>query len=233
MKKYVAYLRVSTSKQERSGLGLDSQKAIIEHYSRLENASIVFVYTESASGKSTENRPLLKEAISMCQEHKYSLIVAKLDRLSRDVGHTFQILKQLNNRLVSCDIPSQYGQLDSFVIAVQAGIAMRERELISIRTKLALAEKKKRGFKLGSPGNLTREAAKKGQEANRQKAIRYITNPILVAFVEKCLKSELKQAEIAVQLNKYGFRTPRGKKFTNVYACKLIRKLRFVPFLAA
>jgi DNA invertase Pin-like site-specific DNA recombinase len=95
MKKYVSYLRVSTKEQQRSGLGIEAQRAIIKHYIDMEQAEIVQEYIEPESGKSIENRPLLQQAIAQCKQHKYILVVAKLDRLSRDVEHIFRLLTYL------------------------------------------------------------------------------------------------------------------------------------------
>ncbi|MFK7983226.1 MAG: recombinase family protein, partial [Saprospiraceae bacterium] len=138
MKNYIAYYRVSTEKQKKSGLGLESQKAIIQHFSEIDKATIVKEFTETESGKAIDNRPQLQQAINYCLKNGYTLIVAKLDRLSRDVEHIFQIKKKLGKLFISCDLPNT----DSLTLSIFAGIAQRERELISIRTKLALKAKK-------------------------------------------------------------------------------------------
>ena len=93
MKNYVAYYRVSTEKQKKSGLGLESQKAIVQYFSEIDKATIIKEFTEAESGKAIDNRPQLQQAINYCLAHGYTLIVAKLDRLSRDVEHIFQIKK--------------------------------------------------------------------------------------------------------------------------------------------
>lgn len=206
---YVAYIRVSTKKQEKSGLGLEAQKAIIEHYTSQEQSQIIKYYIETESGKEIENRPQLQEAIIFCRTQKAVLVVAKLDRLSRDVEHIFAIKKQLGDYFKSCDLPST----DSLTLSIFAGLAQREREIISIRTKLALQQKKKQGIKLGSPQNLTQEARQKGAEANKRKAKETNSNKIAYSIISGLRKDGHSYQEITNQLNKLGLKTARGKNY--------------------
>ncbi|MGG7664035.1 recombinase family protein [Dyadobacter sp. BHUBP1] len=219
MAHYIAYLRVSTQRQKNSGLGIEAQRAIIEYYAKIDQAIIVREVVESVSGKETGNRPQLRAAITECVQHGYTLVVAKLDRLSRDVQDTFQILKALEGRLKSCDIP----QLDSFTLAIFAGLAQRERELISIRTKAALAEKKKRGFQLGTPANLTIDNRKTGILAAAEKATKHRSNRLVLALVEKCRREHKTLPEIARELDESGFRTVRGKKHSIFSVRRLLK----------
>lgn len=149
MKRYIPYLRVSTETQKRSGLGLEAQRAIIEHYAKVDGAELGKEFVETESGKDIDNRPILKEAIEYCLENSFVLVVAKLDRLSRDVEHIFSIHKRLDGLFKSCDLPTT----DSLTLSIFAGLAQREREIISIRTKQALKAKKEKGIKLGKPEN--------------------------------------------------------------------------------
>lgn len=206
---HVAYIRVSTKKQQKSGLGLEAQKAIIEHYTNQEQSQIIKYYIETESGKEIENRPKLQEAINFCKSQKAVLVVAKLDRLSRDVEHIFTIKKQLGDYFKSCDLPST----DSLTLSIFAGLAQREREIISIRTKLALQQKKKQGVKLGSPQNLTQEARQKGAEANKQKARDTRSNKIALTIIESMRKDGQSFQAIADQLNQIGLKTARGKNY--------------------
>ena len=188
MRKYIAYMRVSTKGQERSGLGLQAQKAIIDHYTKLEGAEIVQEYIETESGKDIENRPKLQLAINECMKSNFILIVAKLDRLSRDVEHIFKIQKKLGeHRFKSCDLPSS----DSLTLSIFAGLAQREREIISIRTKVALQAKKAQGVKLGKPENLTQEARDKGVVAIKEKAKKNRNNRVATALIEKCKREKM------------------------------------------
>jgi DNA invertase Pin-like site-specific DNA recombinase len=209
MADYIAYIRVSTKKQERSGLSFEAQQAIISHYAGQEQAQVIKTYIETESGKEMENRPKLQEAINFCMANKAVLVVAKLDRLSRDVEHIFKIKKQLGDYFKSCDLPST----DSMTLSVFAGLAQREREINSIRTKLALREKKKQGIKLGSPQNLTQEARQRGADANKAKAQAINTNKIAYSIIKSMRKEGLSYQNIANELNKTGLQTARGSQY--------------------
>lgn len=136
--KYVPYYRVSTKKQGASGLGLEAQKAFVEHYS--SHGTIVAEFTEVVSGKSINKRVELERAIRFCNENGYTLIVAKADRLARNTREALEVYESLNGRFVSCDCPTT----DKFTLTLLFAFAEREREMISIRTKLALTAKKQR-----------------------------------------------------------------------------------------
>jgi DNA invertase Pin-like site-specific DNA recombinase len=166
MNSYVVYYRVSTKRQGKSGLGLKAQKTYVNHF--INSDQIVKEFTEVASAKymDCDNRPQLCEALDYCIENGYTLVVAKVDRLSRKTEHALDIYNALEGRLISCDIPN----LDKFTLTLFMAIADRERELISIRTKQALAERKKQGMKLGTPSNLTNEARAKGAARMKTKA---------------------------------------------------------------
>ncbi|MBK8243279.1 MAG: recombinase family protein [Saprospiraceae bacterium] len=205
MKQYIAYLRVSTKGQEKSGLGLEAQRAIIKHFVDLEQSTIVHEVLEAESGKDIDNRPKLNNAIQECETMGYTLIVAKLDRLSRNVEHIFRIHNRLGNLFRSCDLPTT----DSLTLSIFAGLAQREREIISIRTKQALAAKKARGEKLGTIKNLNRIGRIAGNRSIKEKAV--IKNQMAKSFVNKCDGMTL--AAIATELNNNGFKTSQGKKF--------------------
>ncbi len=210
MKKYISYLRVSTKRQEKSGLGLEVQRAIIKHFTSIDNAELVQEFLEAESGKDIENRPTLKQAIEYCKNYDYILVVAKLDRLSRDVEHIFNIIKQLGEgNFKSCDLPSS----DSLTVSIFAGLAQREREIISIRTKLALQAKKERGEPLGKSQNFTAEGRRAGIAKIKEKA-RNNTNTIRAkSLVIRCKKENMTLQQIADELNKNGFSTAQGNKF--------------------
>ena len=207
--KFVVYHRVSTKKQGKSGLGLNAQKAYIKHF--INKQDIVQEFTEIATAKymDCKTRPQLCKAIELCKLNGYTLVVAKIDRLSRKTEHALNIYNQLDGRLQSCDIPN----LDKFTPTLFMAIADRERELISIRTKQALAEKKKQGVKLGKPSNFTEKGRAKGREANSQKAA---TNKANIQAQELCVLYKQKGfslRQIANKLNHNGYKTSRGSKF--------------------
>jgi DNA invertase Pin-like site-specific DNA recombinase len=220
-KPYVAYLRVSTKGQERSGLGLEAQRAIINHYATIDQVEVINEFLEAESGKSIENRPTLKEALTFCKTHNAILVVAKLDRLSRDVEHIFSIIRKLGEgNFKSCDLPST----DSLTLSIFAGLAQREREIISIRTKLALKAKKDRGEKLGKPENLTDFGRKIGVATNKQKAKTNINNIRAKSLIVRCKKDGLTLQEIANELNINGFKTSRGKTFLKTSVLRMLNK---------
>lgn len=138
---YIAYYRVSTKRQGDSGLGLDAQRASVQNYSK----DIYKEYVEIESGRKA-SRPRLKEAIEECKRTGNTLLVAKLDRLARNV-HFVSMLMESKVPFKCVDMP----EADNFTIHIFAALAEREARLISERTKAALAEKKKQGIKLGCP----------------------------------------------------------------------------------
>jgi DNA invertase Pin-like site-specific DNA recombinase len=147
----IAYLRVSTAEQGRSGLGLEAQQATIERYAKSEGLTVSEWFTEVQSGKRVSDtlheRPQLAAALKIGKERKIPIIVAKLDRLSRSV-HFISGLMEQKVEFICCD---RGRQMDPFRLHIDAAFAEEERRRISIRTKDALAALKARGVKLGRP----------------------------------------------------------------------------------
>lgn len=216
---YISYIRVSTKGQERSGLSFDAQKAIIEHYAEIDKAAIVKEFIETESGKDISNRPILKAAIDYAQTYKAVLVVAKLDRLSRDVEHIFKIQKQLGAYFKSCDLPTT----DALTLSIYAGIAQRERELISIRTRQALQAKKKQGAKLGKISNLTQEGRQAAAASLTQKAKANQNNQRAAALIKVCRESGMSLSQIAEHLNNNGFTTSTGRKFQKTTIFRVLK----------
>ena len=212
----VAYYRVSTKKQGDSGLGLDAQKAIVCHF--VDCDDLVAEYTEIASAKNIDGRPLLQEAIALCIAGDHTLVVAKIDRLSRKTEDALDIYSRLNERLISCDIPN----LDKFTLTLFMAIADRERELISIRTKAALKAAKERGVKLGTPENLKPEDGLKGAAATRQAAINGYRQT--VGYARLLRKHGDSYQEIANRLNSEGHATRTGKSFHAMTVYRMINR---------
>jgi DNA invertase Pin-like site-specific DNA recombinase len=219
MKKCISYLRVSTKGQQKSGLGLEAQRAVINHYATIDNIEIVQEFVETESGKELENRPILQQAIAFCKHHDCMLVVAKLDRLSRDVAHTFAIVKELGEgNFKSCDLPSS----DSLTLSIFSGLAQREREIISIRTKVALQAKKAQGAKLGKPENLSDTGRALGVASNKAKARNNTNNTRAKSMIAKCKQQGMSLSEIATELNDNDFMTSRGRKFTKMSVKRLV-----------
>lgn len=155
--KFIAYLRVSTGRQGKSGLGLEAQRQVIQDYVRRNNWSLLHEFVEIESGKNDE-RVELRKALEACQRTGAKLLIAKLDRLSRDLAFIANLMKT-KVEFIACDFPDA----NTFTIHILSAMAQYERELISKRTKDALSAAKKRGRKLGNPQNLNEEARKIGR----------------------------------------------------------------------
>lgn len=143
MKQYAIYIRVSTQKQGRSGLGLESQKKICEDFIHSESGNKVAEFMDVESGTHRDRRGL-REAITFCQANKCCLVIAKLDRLCRDVEFCFRVVNT-GIEIHFCDMPT----INTLLLGVFASVAQYERELTSDRTKKALAVKKSQGCRLG------------------------------------------------------------------------------------
>jgi DNA invertase Pin-like site-specific DNA recombinase len=143
--RYVAYYRVSTDRQGRSGLGLDAQRTAVEAYRTRSGGVLKAEFTEVQSGKD-DDRAQLSEALKLCRLTNSTLLIAKLDRLSRNVAF-LATLQQAGTKFVACDLP----EANELVVHILAAVAQAERKAISERTKAALAAAKARGVRLGNP----------------------------------------------------------------------------------
>jgi len=161
--KWVAYYRVSTDRQGESGLGLDAQRKAVADYLNGGNWVLATAYTEVESGKRTNNRPQLAAALTTCKKLKAKLIVAKLDRLSRNVAFISTLMNS-GVEFVAADMP----HANKMTLQVLAVFAEHERDQISARTKQALAAAKERGVKLGGPK--LSQASALGVASNQAKA---------------------------------------------------------------
>lgn len=194
--KYITYIRVSTDKQGVSGLGMDAQRTAIQGFIKHDP---ICEYIEVESGKKT-NRPQLIKAIEHCKKEKATLVVAKLDRLSRSVSFLFN-LRESGIDFKCLDIP----ELNTLTLGMFATFAQYEREKISERTRLALAEKKKQGVKLGNP-YLKYTSHENNRVTNNNK---------LVPYIKSLKKNGLSNRDIATRLNDEGYTTTTGKEFQN------------------
>ena len=150
--KYVAYYRVSTKKQGTSGLGLEAQREIVQQHLNGGDWEIIGEFTEMESGKrSDRNRPELRAALDLCEAQGAILVVAKLDRLTRNVPFLSRLMES-SAKFIACDIPD-FGNpsQNRFMLQLMANVAEYEASLISTRTKAALEAAKARGVVLGSP----------------------------------------------------------------------------------
>ncbi len=203
---YTPYYRVSTEKQGRSGLGLEAQKNIVQNFIP-SLAQLDGEFIEVESGKNN-NRIQLQLAIDYCKQKGNTLLIPKLDRLSRNVAFIFK-LRDEKVDFLCCDIPDA----NTLTIGIFASLAQHERELISSRTKAALQAKKRQGFKLGSPDNLTNLARAKGSIAIKEKALANANNRRASGYIKQLRDMGMTYREIAGKLNTEGFRTAKGKLF--------------------
>ena len=153
---YVSYYRVSTQRQGNSGLGLDAQKRTVENFLNGKTPIKEFIDIESGTAKGNDRKGL-REALEYCKENKVTLILSKLDRLSRSVSFIAQLMDS-DVEFVICEMPTA----NKFTLHIFAALAEQEARYISERTKSALAELKRKGVKLGSHQNLNEEARQKG-----------------------------------------------------------------------
>lgn len=212
--KYIAYLRVSTQRQGQSGLGLEAQRAIIGQHC---TAAAEFVEVES--GKRSD-RPALAAALLECRRQKATLIVAKLDRLARNLQFLTQLLAS-DVEIYFCDFP----QANKLVLHVIGAISQYEAELISQRTRAALEAKRKHGAQLGKPQNLLakhKEAIAHSVETNKRKAAENANNKRARAFLQT-LSTGLSLRQMCAKLNENGFVTSQGKQFAPVQVSRLLK----------
>jgi DNA invertase Pin-like site-specific DNA recombinase len=168
---FVAYYRVSTAKQGKSGLGLEAQRAAVAEYLDGGDWTLCTEVTEIESGTRKSARPQLDKALAACRVHGATLIIAKIDRLARDTEFLLKIARETaDNGVVFCDLPNiPAGPVGKFMVTQMAAVAELEAGLISQRTKAALAAAKARGVKLGGfRGVHFTDAARKAGPAARQ-----------------------------------------------------------------
>ncbi|GEM55963.1 resolvase [Flavobacterium branchiophilum] len=206
MQKYISYYRVSSAKQGISGLGLDAQRTDVNRFIT-KGGELVAEFQDVESGKN-DNRPNLIKAIEECKKQGATLLIAKLDRLSRNASFIFT-LRDAKIDFVCCDIPNA----NTVTIGIMAVLAQDERERISQRTKSALAELKAKGVKLGNPENMTAEARAKGLEARKENALQNENNRKATALIISLRQSGKSFAQITRELNGLGFKTRTNKRF--------------------
>jgi DNA invertase Pin-like site-specific DNA recombinase len=205
MNSYVAYLRVSTQKQGQSGLGLEAQRAAVRAFAQA--AQVVAEFVEVESGKQNQ-RPQLAAAMALAKAKGATLLIAKLDRLSRNAGFIFQ-LRDAGVDFVCCDMPDA----NTLTVGIFAVLAQHERELISHRTKAALAAKQAQGAQLGTPANLTPAATQKGRDRNQAIAHANEHNERAAAHILLLREKGFNYSQIAEKLNQLRFVTRTGKAF--------------------
>lgn len=223
MKSYVAYLRVSTQKQGQSGLGLAAQRAAVATFA--PGGQVVAELVEVESGQQNQ-RPQLAAAMALAKARGATLLIAKLDRLSRNAGFIFT-LRDAGVEFVCCDMPDA----NTLTVGIFAVLAQHERELISQRTKAALTAKKAQGARLGTPANLTPAATQKGRDQNRANAHADAHNERAAAHILLLHEKGFNYSQIAEKLNALRFVTRTGKAFRAEQVKRLYQRVT-APSLA-
>ena len=224
----VAYLRVSTVRQGNSGLGLEGQEAAVEAFAKQQGCEIVAVYHEVESGKK-KDRPELRKALSHAKRSKATLVVAKLDRLARNVSFLSDLMES-DVQFVAVDNPFA----NQLTVHVLSAVAEFELKQISERTQSALAAAKRRGVKLGSAREghwdgreaARKRGAKKGGEvaAKRHQQAADEAYEDLVPVVTKMREDGKSYRQIASDLNDMGHTTRRGKDWNGTQVMRLVKR---------
>lgn len=216
MKRFVVYRRVSTQRQGRSGLGLEAQDRDIEVYLDAFAETpyeVLGTFTDVQSGKSDENRPALQEALNLAKKHKATLLVAKLDRLSRDVEFIARTIKQAD--LCVASMPGA----DTTMLHMYAVMAEQERRFISERTKKALAAAKARGTKLGGE----RGSLKARMDALKGDADAFASK--VSAIIQPMQERGDSLRQMAAALNRAGIATRGGGEWQATTVSRVIARL--------
>lgn len=221
--KFIAYYRVSTKKQGRSGLGLEAQRASVAQYLNGGNWQIVEEFTEVESGRNP-NRPVLEQALAAARLHRATLVVAKVDRLTRSVAFLSRLLESgVDLRFV--DLPQIEGPTGRFLLQQLAAVAELEAGLISNRIKGALAAAKRRGVKLGGdrgykPSNRTRSLASAATKAQADRRAR----DVLPSIQALQAAGAVSLRAIAKGLNAQGIVTARGGAWSAAQVMHALRR---------
>jgi DNA invertase Pin-like site-specific DNA recombinase len=218
--KWVSYLRVSTDRQGKSGLGLEAQRNAVTDFLNGGHWSLVKEFQEIESGKRTD-RPELAKAVQACRAYGAKLVIAKLDRLSRD-AHFLLGLEKAGVDFVAADMPNA----NRLTVGIMAMVAEEERRMISKRTKDALAAAKRRGTKLGGDRGVSpsKKARAMGVEALRARADAKAADlaPI-IRELQVAGKTSLRA--IAAALNEAGIPTARGGEWSSPQVMRILERL--------
>lgn len=218
MATHVAYYRVSTQKQGVSGLGLEAQVEAVRRYLGSRSDSLIAEFTEVESGKKND-RPKMAAAIAMCRAKNATLVIAKLDRMARNVAFVANLMDS-GVEFVACDFP----QANRLTIHILAAVAEHEAKAISARTKAALAAKKARGERLGrKPGTSQSDAAKDAVRKVIADKTAMRDAQVIGLIRDRLTKGDTHE-QIADLLNLAGKAAPRGGPFTRVQVGRIVRR---------
>lgn len=202
----IAYYRVSRQKQAASGLGLEAQQANVAAFARSRGYEVIASFTEIETGTNKRHRPELARALEQARREGAELLIAKLDRLARNVYFVSGLMES-KVKFTAVDLP----EVDSLTVHILAAVAEQEAKMISTRTRDALQAAKVRGVKLGTPQNLTPEARQRGADVGRQRAIEVYK--LVSGYIQLLRLQGLSLQKIATRLNSEGHRTVMGKRW--------------------
>lgn len=237
--KYCTYIRVSTQRQGQSGLGLEAQQEICNNYIKSKDGILLKEFKDVESGKS-RTRAGLWSAIDYCKEYKCTLVVAKLDRLARDIEFTFKVINS-GIDIYFCDMPI----VNTMILGVFASIAQYERELTSARTKSALGARVARGEETGGTNNLwgkntgsdrnvvLESVREKSACVRRERAINNPRNKFLWTYMKGKIRyvggeENIDWTELSNELNELGQKTSSGLPFNRNRANAMYRSLKII-----
>lgn len=222
IEKFIAYYRVSTKRQGLSGLGLDAQRESVAAYLARVQGKLIEEFTEVEHGTRKGNhRPQLTAALAQCRIHGATLIIAKLDRLARNVAFTSNLMES-RVEFVACDFPDA----NRLTIHILAAVAEHEAVMISTRTKLALAAAKRKGKVVlggdrGNCGLIYRKGAKASAKVRSENAKNRAADLLpTIAMIKAAGAASLRQ--IADGLNERGITTPRDGQWSAVQVARVL-----------
>ncbi len=219
MKPLVAYIRVSTASQGRSGLGMEAQRQAIGRFAEAEGFALVAEYVEVETGKGADaldRRPQLAAALADARRRRCEVCVSKLDRLSRDVAFVAALMVQRVPFIVS----ELGADADPFMLHLFAALAEKERAMISSRTKAALAAAKDKGVALGNPR--LAEVRAKGTATTKASADQFAAKVLPTILLLKAEGASLRK--IAYMLNQRGIATARGGQWAATQVADILRR---------
>jgi DNA invertase Pin-like site-specific DNA recombinase len=233
--KIVSYIRVSTTKQGESGLGLEAQRSAVARFQADHTVVAEFIEIEHATGK--KHRPQMAAAIALCKQTGATLVVAKLDRLARNVHFTSSLMES-GVEFIACDMP----HANRLTIHIMAAMAEDEARRISTRTKDALAELKAKGVKLGSarPGHwdgIEHRRGWRGMQGTKKQAVlaeRFrATYAAVLPLIETLVERGESVEKITTTLNNRGLKTSKGATWRPTSVRRVVERLQSSQELVA
>ncbi|MFC4640034.1 recombinase family protein [Deinococcus hohokamensis] len=212
----VAYYRVSTTKQGQSGLGLEAQRHAVTVFARSRGLDVIREVIEIETGTAKRDRPQLRAALETAREAGAVLVIAKLDRLARNVAFISSLM-EARTPFVACDMPDA----TELTVHIMAALAEHEARLIGTRTQDALAAAKARGVKLGSPVPMSEACREAGRASTARKA--QAAYGALNGYIRLMRQTGMPLREIASRLNAEGHRSRTGRAWNHTQVARVLR----------